>query len=297
VTPELVAVLVNYNAGPELRRALQSVADEMGGHGWEAVVVDNASVDGSAAIAEEFAPQARLVRNAANVGFGRGINQGVAASSAPLVLIMNPDCRLVAGAIASMRAELVAHPSCAIVGPRILDPDGGVQGSARGDPDILTGLFGRTGLLRRLLPSLPVARRNVLTGAALANAESSAAVDWVSGACMLARRAAFLAVGGFDERYFLYWEDADLCRRLRARSYQVRYVPGATAVHRVGHSSRTVRAASVRAFHASAYLYYTTHVAPGAFNPKRMMARLILGVRCWWKLRNSKLKTQNSNST
>jgi GT2 family glycosyltransferase len=93
VTPELAAVIVNSNAGAELRAALQSIADEMAGRAWEAVVVDNASVDGSADITAEFAAHARVVRNATNVGFGRGINQGVAASSAPLVLIMNPDCR------------------------------------------------------------------------------------------------------------------------------------------------------------------------------------------------------------
>jgi GT2 family glycosyltransferase len=92
-------------------------------------------------------------------------------------------------------------------------------------------------------------------------------------------------VGGFDERYFLYWEDADLCRRLRAAGHEVRYVPAASAVHRVGHSSRTARAPSVRAFHDSAYLYYSTHVAPGALNPKRLLARALLAVRCWWLLR------------
>jgi GT2 family glycosyltransferase len=102
---------------------------------------------------------------------------------------------------------------------------------------------------------------------------------------MLARREALAAVRGFDERYFLYWEDADLCRRLRAKGYHVRYVPAATAVHRVGHSSRTARAFSIRAFHESAYLYYATHVAPGTFNPKRLLARLLLTVRCWVKLR------------
>ena len=94
---------------------------------------------------------------------------------------------------------------------------------------------------------------------------------------MLVRRSAFEEVGGFDARYFLYWEDADLCRRLRARGYEIRYVPGATAVHRVGHSSRTARAASIRAFHESAYLYYATHVAPGAFNPKRCHRPRIAG--------------------
>jgi N-acetylglucosaminyl-diphospho-decaprenol L-rhamnosyltransferase len=295
VTLELGAVLVNYNAGQELRTALQSIADEMAGRTWEAVVVDNASADGSAAIVEEFAPQARLLRNTANVGFGRGINQGVAASQAPLILIMNPDCRLVAGAVASMQAELDAHPSCAIAGPRILDPDGAVQGNARGDPDMLTGLFGRTGPLRGLLPSLAVAKRNVVSSDAIAEGDASVTVDWISGACMLARRAPFVSVGGFDERYFLYWEDADLCRRLRTRGYEIRYVPGATAVHRVGHSSKTAHAASVRAFHTSAYLYYTTHVAPVAVNPKRLLARVILSARCWWKLRNAKGKRQNAN--
>jgi N-acetylglucosaminyl-diphospho-decaprenol L-rhamnosyltransferase len=290
VTPELAAVIVNYNAGPEIRAALQSIAGEMArldsvteqgaGSGWEALVVDNASTDGSSDYVWEFAPRARVLRNAVNVGFGRGINQGVTASSAPFILIMNPDCRLEPGAVATMRAELEARPRCAIVGPRVLDPDGSEQGSARGDPNMLTGLFGRTGPFRHLLPSAAVSRRNVVS-----TGRESVPVDWVSGACMLVRRSAFDEVGGFDPRYFLYWEDADLCRRLRARGYETRYVPGATAVHQVGHSSRTARAASIRAFHESAYLYYSTHVAPGAWNPKRAIARVLLAVRCWWRLR------------
>ena len=279
MTPELAAVIVNYNAGPELASALQSIADEMDGRGWEAIVVDNASTDGSSNLASVFAPHARVVRNAVNVGFGRGVNQGVAASTAPFILIMNPDCRLEHGALATMRAELEGRQRCAIVGPRVLDPDGSEQGSARGDPDMLTGLFGRTGLLRNLLPSSSVSRRNVVSNGA------SATVDWVSGACMLVRRAAFEEVGGFDARYFLYWEDADLCRRLRAGGHEIRYVPAATAVHRVGHSSKTARAASIKAFHQSAYLYYATHVAPGALNPKRAIARALLAARCWWSLK------------
>ena len=282
--PEVSAVLVNFNAGPELGRALQSIADELAGQRWEAVVVDNASSDGSAAVVAEVAPHARLIRNVENVGFARGVNQGLAATSGPLVLIMNPDCRLVAGAFASLRTALDQSPSCAAAGPRILDPDGSVQGSARGDPNMLTGLFGRTTLLRRVLPGLAVSKRNVIGDAGVAEGDASVVVDWLSGACMLARRAALLRVNGFDERYFLYWEDADLCRRLRAHGYHVRYVPGAGAIHRVGHSSRTARAAAIRAFHESAYLYYTTHVAPTAF-PKRLLARMLLSLRCWFHLR------------
>ena len=286
----VAAVLVNYNAGDELRRALQSIADQLEENSWEGVVVDNASSDGSDAIANELAPAVRLVRNQSNVGFGRGVNQGIAATTAPLVLVMNPDCALMPGAIAALQHALHAHPSCAIVGPRILDPDGTVQGSARGDPDMLTGLFGRTALLRRMFPGAALSRKNVVTG----DTVDAAVVDWVSGACFLARREALDAVGGFDERYFLYWEDADLCRRLRARRYEIRYVPSATAVHRVGHSSRTAQAASVRAFHASAYRYYATHVAPGALNPKRLVARALLAARCWWMLRRPPVNSQPS---
>ena len=230
----VTAVLVNYNAGPELSRALRSIADELTGQPWEAIVIDNASSDGSSRAVADFAPQARLVANTDNVGFARAANQGLASARADRVLIMNPDCRLVAGAFAAMDAELDAERECALVGPRILNPDGSVQGSARGDPDMLTGLFGRTLAAQRLLPSLPPSRRNVVVAEAIRSAQPSTVVDWLSGACLLARRDALQRVSGFDERYFLYWEDADLCKRLRAAGYRVRYVSGATAVHRVG---------------------------------------------------------------
>lgn len=308
MTPEVSAVVVNYNAGDDLRAALRSIADEMAGRAWEAVVVDNASTDGSARAATEFAPQVRLIVNRDNVGFGRAVNQAVASVAAPLVLIMNPDCRLEPGSVAALAHILESDRSCAVAGPRILDPDGAVQGSARGDPDMLTGLFGRASALRRLLPGLPVSKRNVVeSGRALpedgaarmgpgAAADAvvpiSVVVDWVSGACMLARRSALEVVGGFDERYFLYWEDADLCRRLRSRGYRIRYVPAATAVHRVGQSSRTARAQSIRAFHESAYLYYATHVAPGRFNPKRWIARVVLSARCALLLRRAQVEGQ-----
>jgi GT2 family glycosyltransferase len=148
-----------------------------------------------------------------------------------------------------------------------------------------TGLFGRSTWLSRVLPRLSVARRNVVTEDAINSGRPSVVVDWLSGACMLARREALEAVNGFDERYFLYWEDADLCRRLRDAGWHVRYVPGAAAVHRVGHSSRTARASAIRAFHRSAYLYYATHVATGLRQPARVIARALLAMRCWLLLR------------
>ena len=279
---EVSAVVVNYNAGPDLLDSLRSIGAALPERDWDAVVVDNASSDGSAHIPSDLAPRVRVIANAQNVGFARGVNQGVAATTGEFVLILNPDCQLGPGAGEALLADIRKSPRYAIAGPRILDPNGNIQGSARGDPDMLTGLFGRTGWLRRALPRLGVSRRNVIDPVMSDN--ESAAVDWVSGACMLARRDALAAVGGFDERYFLYWEDADLCRRLRAKGYEVRHVPAAVAVHKVGVSSRSSEADAIRAFHESAYLYYATHVAPSA-TMKRALARLLLRARCWLRLR------------
>jgi len=201
--------------------------------------------------------------------------------------------RIEPAALAPLLTQLEQDARCAIVAPQVLDPDGSPQGNARGDPDMFTGLFGRTGALRRTLPGLQIAQRNVVTGAT--DAGASIVVDWVSGACLVARRTALADVGGFDERYFMYWEDADLCRRLRQRGYRIRYVPAAVAVHRVGQSSKTARASSLRAFHRSAYLYYATHVARGVLNPKRWLARVLLTTRLWWKLRSdAEFRMQNS---
>jgi hypothetical protein len=277
----LSAIVVNFNAGADLRLALESLRETLAGRSWEAVVVDNASIDGSAAVVGKFAPDVRLISNQTNIGFARAVNQGLAATSGRDVLLMNPDCRLTSGAVDTLAAELDRFDSCAIAGPRILNPDGSIQGSARGDPDMLTGLFGRSALVRNLFPRLSISRRNVVD---VHGAADSVEVDWVSGACMLARRDALTQVGGFDERYFLYWEDADLCRRLRSRGYHIRYVPRACAIHRVGQSSRTARFPAIRAFHESAYLYYATHVAPRSAS-RRALARLILAARAWWQLR------------
>lgn len=276
---DVSVVIVNFNAGPLLATTLASLPGGLRGVDWDAVVVDNHSSDLSELAAEAAGPRVRLLRQSANVGFARGVNAGVAATSAPLVLILNPDCHLTVDAVTRLSTELAQHATCAIIGPRILDPAGTLQESARGDPTALTGLFGRTTALSFLFPSLPVVRRNLAAGAALRSGQSSEVVDWVSGACMLARREALGSVGGFDEGYFLYWEDADLCRRLRRSGWHVRYMPGAVAIHEVGRSRRNVQALANREFHRSAYRYYVTHVVPQRWHPGRPLAWLILRAR------------------
>ena len=277
---ELSIVIVNFNAGAHLASCLASVQDHA--PGADIIVVDNASTDGSERAADDSRLATRLVRNSSNAGFARAANQGLALSDAPFVLLLNPDCRLLPGAVDALARELGAHPLCAAAGPRVLDEDRSVQGSARGDPSLVTGLFGRTTLLTRLFPRLSAARRNVRTLDTAIAGSQSVPVDWASGACLLLRASAIKAVGGFDERYFLYWEDADLCRRLRAAGYSTRYVPAAEVVHSQGRSSRTARALSIKAFHRSAFLYYATHVARTRVS--RALAWVLLEARCRWKL-------------
>ncbi len=287
MTPDLSVVIVNYNAGEHLERCLESLGAQLGDAPWDAVVVDNASTDGSDLVVARFAPRVSLIRNTDNVGFGRAVNQGMAATTGPLALLLNPDARLLPSAFVLLRAELIAHPDCAIAGPAVINDDGSTQGSARGDPNMLTGLFGRSTWLTRLLPGTTLARRNVRVDVVPDRGEAGVDVDWVSGACMLLRRDVFVNVGGFDERFFLYWEDADLCRRIRAAGYRVRYRPDARVAHTVGRSSRTARALAIRAFHRSAYLYYARHVARSPWHPGRWIARVLLQARCWWMLRKA----------
>jgi GT2 family glycosyltransferase len=272
-------VIVSFNSGDYLTRCLQSI--EAHAPAADVIVIDNASTGEIADGAALRRAAVTLLVNRQNVGFGRAVNQGLAASTRPLLLVLNPDCYLLPGAVDRLARELDDHPECAIAGPRILNDDGSVQGSARGDPSMLTGFFGRTTLLTRLFPKSRLARRNVRTDPEGATGDSRA-VDWVSGACMLARRDALTAVGGFDERYFLYWEDADLCRRLRNSGHTIRYVPSCTVGHSVGKSSRGVKTLATRAFHESAYTYYATHVARTAVD--RGLAWALLQLRCRLKL-------------
>jgi GT2 family glycosyltransferase len=246
-------IIVNYNSTDCLLDCLESVYGELCGTPAIIWIVDNGSSDGIDRITDRF-PEVLLARNNRNLGFAAAVNQGLKKTSSSYVVLLNPDSYILKGFFPAMLPFMEENPRIGIAGPRILNGDGSVQGSARSFPTPLTALFGRASLLSRLFPKNSVTKANVLTEAS--DGVHPMEVDWVSGACMVVRRKAIEAVGCFDERFFMYWEDADWCRRMRQGGWSIVYFPPAEVVHHVGVSSGKRAFGSLFEFHKSAYLLF-----------------------------------------
>jgi N-acetylglucosaminyl-diphospho-decaprenol L-rhamnosyltransferase len=225
----VTAVVVNYNAKEHLLACVASLLAE----GPETVVVvDNGSVDGSEeALAEAF-PDVKWLPSGANVGYGAAANLGVAVAGTEHVLVCNPDVVVAPGAIGALASYLDEHPGTAVVGPQVVGASGRLYPSARRFPGIVES-FGH-GIVGQFWPGNPFSRRYTM---AEWDHESPREVDWVSGSCFLARRAAWEQVGGFDASYFMYLEDVDLCWRLRQLGWAVAYEPAARVTHVQGVSA------------------------------------------------------------
>jgi GT2 family glycosyltransferase len=248
-------VIVNYRSYEELSRCLSSL-EPLRSNFATVTVVDQESDGASATAVARAFPWALILERRTNDGFATGINAGAASGHAPFLLLLNPDCVAGTDFVARLVDFAVEHPEAAIVGPRILNADGTIQGSARRFPGWSTFIAGRSSWLTKKFPNNPLSRWNL---PAFAEGSGTSRVDWVSGACMLVRRDAFDQAGGMDERFFLYWEDADLCRRLDELGWRTLYLPDAEVVHAGGCSSVHAYRESLAAFHASALMLFRKH--------------------------------------
>ena len=248
--PRVDVVVVSYETRETLLECLAALVAEPTA---SVVVIDNASRDGTAAAVRERFPSVRLVANAENVGFARACNQGARESRARYLLFLNPDATLAPGSLGALAAILEARPRVGVVGPRTRSANGDIQVSTGPDLSLVSEIR-----QRRLVRG--VARRDA---AILAEAEGLHAVereaDWVSGACLMIRRDAFDSVSGFDERFFLYEEDADLCRRVRQAGWQVLFSPSAEARHALGRSMARSPERARLEYQRSHLLYYRKH--------------------------------------
>jgi GT2 family glycosyltransferase len=260
----LTVLIVNYKAYDALAACLDELAKDPDGARAAVVVVDHQTDEKQLAKAIQRHPRAVAIPRRENRGFAAGINEAAARANSELLLLLNPDTRVTPRAIEHLASYLASNPDVVAVGPKVVSPDGSLQATGRQFPGALTGLFGRTTLLTRLWPGNPISRQNLVSAEAAAPVD----VDWVAGTCVMIRTQAFREVGGFDERFFLYWEDADLCQRLRAQGGRVVFVPSAVVEHAAAQSSDRARVRSLVAFHRSALRYYGKYYR----GPGRMIA-------------------------
>ena len=273
--PCLSIVVVNYNKGPLLLACLDSVYKNAGDLQLEVIVVDNASADGIAAILPARYSEIRLILNSANRGFAKATNQGLAVAQGPYILLLNPDAVILEGAPQVMMSYLKMNPDVGAVGPQMVGPDGTIQLSCRSFPGYSTALFGHYSLLTRWFPRNPLSRYYLLSDW---DHKTVRQVDWVSGACLMTRRDVLERVGLLDERFFLFNEDVDWCKRIRDAGWEVVYLPEARVVHHIGASKDKVPSALVIARHRGMIHYYRKHHRRGSLWDR--VVELLIWVRC-----------------
>ena len=240
---DLSIIIVSFNARADLERCLESLHTGRPATPHEILVVDNGSTDGSADAVRRW-PGVRLIEAGANLGFARANNIGLRASDGANVLLLNSDTIVPPGAIDRLLAELDRRDEVAVIGPRLVDTAGRAELS-----------FGR------MIGPLSEFRQKRLARSSAVDRLTRGRhhPDWVSGACLLVRRADAEAVGGFDERYFMYTEDVDFCAAIRARGRTILFTPDVEVVHLRGQSAASAPAATREHYRRSQLAFYRKH--------------------------------------
>jgi len=228
-------VIINYNSGHYLKNCLDAISKNNGLKSKDITVYDNASGDDSIPYAQKFFPHVCYIENDTNIGFASAINQVIKGTRGEYILLLNPDVVLLPKAIDLMLEFVEKNPRCGIVGGEILSPFGYHQPTCRRFPDYFNILFGRRSLARRIFPRNPFSNKYLYLNLDYTVPQK---VDFLEGSVMMMRRKAIEEVGLFDEGYFLYLEDADICYRMRKNGWATWWLPQAYAIHFRGENFR-----------------------------------------------------------
>lgn len=255
-SPQVSFIILNWNVRELLRECLAAIRADSG-YTRELIVVDAASDDGSVEMIREEFPEVRLLASTENLGYSRGNNLGLRAATGRFLFVLNPDTRVRPGAVAALLTYMSEHPGVGLLGPRLLNPDGSPQSSRRRWPTPGTAFFESTWLQ-------PCAPRRILDRYYARDLpdDRPMTVDWVTGAALFLRREVLEQVGGLDEGYFMYSEELDWCRRIRAAGWQIAHVPAAEIVHFEGKSSAQVPAETHIRFQRSKIRYFRKYHGP-----------------------------------
>ncbi|MFC2158617.1 glycosyltransferase family 2 protein [Acidobacteriota bacterium] len=239
---ELSIILVNYNDKTHVGECLSRIQEEKEGLDLEIFVVDNASSDGSPDLIAERFPEVFLIRSEENLGFSRANNMGFQQSSGEFILFLNTDTQIEPGTLESLLSWMRAHPNCGGAGPRLFDERKEFQVS----------FGGSRGFFSEMMDKLFF---NSLWKRRIGRMQDTVDTDWISAACLLVRRSAFESVHGFDGRFFLYFEDIDLCLRIKQNGWLLTVLPDAQVFHAGGASTSALSLRS-RYFYRQSQLYF-----------------------------------------
>jgi GT2 family glycosyltransferase len=274
---DLSVVIINWNTRDLLENSLRSIVSQAGSIEYEVLVVDNASEDGSREMVRSRFPSVRLIVNTSNLGFGAGNNAALPHATGRYILFINSDTIVTDGALGALVRFADSQPDIGIVGPKLLNGDASLQYSCRRYPDLGAGFF-RSTPLGRLFPKNRFASDYLMTDWDHATPRD---VDWVSGAALMIRRDLVDRIGCFDEEYYMYCEDVDLCWRVNhtplvnpanggedgdgaaPRRWRVAYFPDAVVYHLIGKSSDQAPTRMTYEFHRSQLTFYRKHYAAG----------------------------------
>ncbi len=252
---DVTAILVNWNGCALLERALTALFTTTHRVTLQVIVVDNASSDGSVAMVQQRFPEVTLLVNAENVGFGRANNQALELAEGRYILLLNTDAFVHDGAVDGMVAFMDAHPDAGSVGCRLYYEDGSLQRSCFAFPTLTTEIWGAL-FLDRLFPRSSVFGRYQMT---FWDMNDTRAVDSLMGACLMVRSDVVRRTGLFDEQFFMYSEEIDLCYRLQQAGLRNYYLPTVSATHLWGGSSRRVRRESFLRLYQSRVKFFRKH--------------------------------------
>ncbi|ORB67186.1 glycosyltransferase family 2 protein [Mycolicibacterium tusciae] len=294
MSDELVVVTVTYSPGPHLNRFLASLSHATD-RAVTVIMADNGSTDGAPEEALAHYSNVRLLRTGANLGYGSAVNRAVdeylkgdlaqaISGDSDFFIVANPDVQWGPRSIDILIDAASRWPRAGALGPMIRDPDGTVYPSARHLPSLIRGgMHAVVGPLWRSNPWTAAYRQ-------AREAPSERAVGWLSGSCLLLRRAAFDEIAGFDERYFMYMEDVDLGDRLGRAGWQNVYVPSAEILHDKGHATGRDPARNLAAHHTSTYTFLADRYPHWSQGPLRWTIKAALAARAGLVVRNSRRK-------
>ncbi len=283
--PDISVVVVSFNTRNLLRDCLAALRKETEGIANEVFVVDNVSRDGSAEMVEKEFPEIKLIRSDINLGFAGANNKAFPLATGRYIVLLNSDAFLKPMALRRSIDYMDSEPGIGLGGARLIGADGSWQASCRMFPSPLNDFLSLSGLATKFPKSRFFGRQDHTW----ASQDVPADADWVPGAYSIIRRSVLDEVGHFDEQFFLYYEEVDLCKRIKQAGYVVRYWPDVVVVHLGGESSKTITSLTMSKSGAqlelwrmrSAFLYYRKHHGPVAWLTKTIES-------AWHRLRSWK---------